>query len=202
MFKTLVYATVATIAIGSTFDSAQAAMFSRPSISIPPVAPRPMVSVARPAITPAPTAGLTKTTTITQVGRYTEDTTIYKNQSGRVVMATSSIAPTVTNNMPAGALAPTGLILGRDQSGNITSVKKIGGPAPAGGAPISTSSVSLGNKGSSANATPGFGGSGLSQNTTNSKQAQQGQNITNTPPSGQAHQGKNCTVWLHQNGVC
>jgi hypothetical protein len=202
MFKPFIYAAVATFVIAPTFDCAQAAVFNRPTINLPQpstIAPRPMVTAPRPAVSPASTAGLTATTTVTHVGRYTEDTTTYTNQSGKVVMATSSIAPTPTN-MPPGTVAPTGLIFTLDQSGRIVSARKIGGPAPV--APTSSGPITLSQNATGGSTTSGFGGSGLSQNTTNSKQAQQGHNITNTPPATQAHQGKNCTVWLHQNGLC
>jgi len=143
-------------------------------------------------------SGLTKHTAITNKNGFIVNTSTYTNQSGKTVMGISSISR--APSQPAGTLAPKGLIINRNAWGTITSAKTIGGYAPGTStAPSNPLTFGHNNAGPSV---PGFGGSGLSQNTTNSHQATQGHNITNTPPSGQAHQGKNCTPWLHQNGFC
>src|SRR5258708_40244762 len=88
MLTKIICATVATLAIGT---AAQAGGFN--------------------------TAGMTKTTTISHPGNFTQNTTTFTNQSGKVVTAISSIssnpAPTST---PPGTLVPKGMIISRTPS--------------------------------------------------------------------------------------
>jgi hypothetical protein len=143
-------------------------------------------------------SGLTKTTAITHPGNFTQNTTTFTNQNGKVVSAISSIssnpAPAST---PPGTLAPKGMIISRTPSGTISSVKMIGGYAPGAGTP--PSNVLTLPHGGTGSSSPSLGGNGIAHNATNSQNSTQAQNVTNAV---QAHNGVNCNAWLHKNKFC
>jgi hypothetical protein len=169
MLTKIICATLATVAIGT---AAQAAGFG--------------------------TAGMTKTTAITHPGNFTQNTTTFTNQSGKVVTAISSIssnpAPVST---PPGTLAPKGMIISRTPSGAISSVKMIGGYAP-GASTIPTNVLTLPHGGTGPSQ-QSLGGNGIAHNATNSQNSTQAQNATNAV---QAHNGVNCNALLHKNKFC
>jgi hypothetical protein len=91
-------AALATLAFGVLTMPGHAATLSipRPTINVPKI----------PAVNA--TAGLTAKTTITRVGKYVEDTTIYTNKAGKVVMAVSSIAPATSGKPVSSAGSSVG----------------------------------------------------------------------------------------------
>jgi hypothetical protein len=154
MSTKIIYAAAAILAIIS--NTAQAAGFSHIPTFTPP---RPVFAAPRPVVNAAPTSGLTRTETIRHVGKFTEDTAVYTNANGKVVMAISSIS---SNPAPAAASPTPTKLQAFQHVGNTSSSSRFGGSGQAHNATNSQNSRNSTN----------------STNTSQAQQAHQGSNCT------------------------